>query len=110
MERWTVIAPAGKESEVEDVKVEGYLERMLPGLAEVFKADKPRVRIWPMQLSYNGFTVVTKPTKEHNDGEGRRAFKRNIGVELSVDAIEIAKQELASAPHREIFSRRGPRC
>jgi uncharacterized LabA/DUF88 family protein len=43
-------------------------------------------------LSYNGFTVVTKPTKEHNDGEGRRAFKRNIGVELSVDAIEIAKQ------------------
>ena len=34
---------------------------------------------------------MTKPTKEHNDGEGRRAFKRNIGVELSVDAIEIAK-------------------
>jgi uncharacterized LabA/DUF88 family protein len=42
-------------------------------------------------LSYNGFTVVTKSVKEHNDGEGRRAFKRNIGVELSVDAIEIAK-------------------
>lgn len=35
---------------------------------------------------------MTKPTKEHNDGEGRRAFKRNIGVELSVDAIEIAKR------------------
>ncbi|MGH6643302.1 MAG: NYN domain-containing protein, partial [Bradyrhizobium sp.] len=29
--------------------------------------------------------------KAHNDGEGRRAFKRNIGVELSVDAMEIAK-------------------
>jgi uncharacterized LabA/DUF88 family protein len=42
-------------------------------------------------LSYNGFTVVTKSAKEHNDGEGRRAFKRNIGVELSVDAIEITK-------------------
>jgi uncharacterized LabA/DUF88 family protein len=42
-------------------------------------------------LSYNGFTVVTRSTKEHNDGEGRRMFKRNIGVELSVDAIEIAK-------------------
>jgi uncharacterized LabA/DUF88 family protein len=43
-------------------------------------------------LSYNGFTVVTKPAKEHNDGEGRRTFKRNIGVELSVDAIEIARR------------------
>ena len=42
-------------------------------------------------LSYNGFTVVSKSAKEHNDGEGRRTFKRNIGVELSVDAIEIAK-------------------
>jgi uncharacterized LabA/DUF88 family protein len=42
-------------------------------------------------LSYNGFTVVTKPAKQHTDGEGRRAFKRNLGVELSVDAIELAK-------------------
>jgi len=42
-------------------------------------------------LSYNGFTVVTKSAREHNDGEGRRTFKRNIGVELSVDAIELAK-------------------
>ena len=41
-------------------------------------------------LSYNGFTVVTKSARAHSDGEGRRAFKRNIGVELSVDAIEIA--------------------
>jgi uncharacterized LabA/DUF88 family protein len=42
-------------------------------------------------LSYNGFTVITKSAKPHDDGEGRRTFKRNIGVELSVDAIEIAK-------------------
>jgi uncharacterized LabA/DUF88 family protein len=34
---------------------------------------------------------VTKSAREHNDGEGRRTFKRNIGVELSVDAIELAK-------------------
>lgn len=42
-------------------------------------------------LSYNGFMVITKSAKHHDDGEGRRAFKRNIGVELSVDAIEIAR-------------------
>ena len=42
-------------------------------------------------LSYNGFTVVTKSAREQSDGEDRRAFRRNIGVELSVDAIEISK-------------------
>jgi hypothetical protein len=53
--RLVVVAPAGKESDVEDEKIESYLERMLPGLAEVFRQDRPRVRIWPMQLSYQGF-------------------------------------------------------
>jgi uncharacterized LabA/DUF88 family protein len=42
-------------------------------------------------LDYNGFTVRTKPVKEFDDGEGRRKFKRNMGIELAVDAFEIAK-------------------
>jgi len=42
-------------------------------------------------LSYNGFTVVTKPAKQHTEGEGRRTFKRNIGVELCIDALRIAR-------------------
>ncbi len=42
-------------------------------------------------LSYNGFTVITKSAKEYSDGEGRRTYKRNVVVELCVDAIEIAK-------------------
>lgn len=42
-------------------------------------------------LSYNGFHVKTKPRTEFDDREGRRRFKRNIGVELSVDALEVAK-------------------
>ena len=29
----------------------------MPGLGQICTADKPRVRIWPMQLSYNGFTT-----------------------------------------------------
>jgi uncharacterized LabA/DUF88 family protein len=41
-------------------------------------------------LDYNGFTVVTKLAKEFDDGEGRRKFKRNMSVELVVDALEIA--------------------
>jgi uncharacterized LabA/DUF88 family protein len=42
-------------------------------------------------LDYNGFTVVTKPAKEFDDGEGRRRFKRNMSVELAVDAMELAE-------------------
>src|SRR3979490_336625 len=42
-------------------------------------------------LDYNGYTVVTKPAKEFDDGEGRRRFKRNISVELAVDAMELAE-------------------
>ena len=41
-------------------------------------------------LNYNGFTVLAKPTKEFDDGEGRRKIKGNIGVELAVDALEIS--------------------
>ena len=41
-------------------------------------------------LAYNGFTVVTKPAKEFDDGEGRRKFKRSMRVELAVDALETA--------------------
>jgi len=36
--------------------------------------------------------VVTKPAKEFDDGEGRRRFKRSMGVELSVNAMELAEQ------------------
>jgi uncharacterized LabA/DUF88 family protein len=42
-------------------------------------------------LDYNGFTVRAKPAKEFDDGDGRRKIKRNIGVELAVDVLEIAK-------------------
>src|SRR5436305_9179140 len=41
-------------------------------------------------LDYNGFTVVTKPAKEFDDGEGRRKLKRNISVELAIHAMELA--------------------
>jgi uncharacterized LabA/DUF88 family protein len=41
-------------------------------------------------LDYNGYTVVTKPAKEFDDGEGRRRFKRNMSLELAVDAMELA--------------------
>lgn len=42
-------------------------------------------------LDYNGYTVVTKPTKEFVDASGRRKVKGNMDIELAVDAMELAK-------------------
>jgi uncharacterized LabA/DUF88 family protein len=42
-------------------------------------------------LDYNGFTVVTKATKEFIDAYGRRKVKGNMDIELAVDAMELAE-------------------
>jgi len=42
-------------------------------------------------LGYNGFEVVTKTVKEFIDGNGRRKAKANIGIELAVDAMQLAE-------------------
>ena len=41
-------------------------------------------------LDYNGYTMVTKPTKEYTDAAGRRKIKGNMDIELAVDAMELA--------------------
>lgn len=41
-------------------------------------------------LDYNGYTMVTKPTKEYTDALGRRKIKGNMDIELSVDAMRMA--------------------
>lgn len=41
-------------------------------------------------LDYNGFTMVTKPTKEFTDSTGRRKIKGNMDIELAVDVLEMA--------------------
>ena len=43
-------------------------------------------------LTYNAFTVVTKPVKAFTDVEGRRKLKGNMDVELAVDAMRLAPQ------------------
>lgn len=41
-------------------------------------------------LEFNGYTVVTKRTKEFVDANGRRKVKGNMDIELAVDAMELA--------------------
>ena len=52
-----------------------------------FSAIRPLID-W---LDYNGYTVVTKMTKEFADPTGRRKLKGDMDVELAVQAMELAQ-------------------
>ena len=51
-------------------------------------------------LDYNGYTMVTKPTKEFTDSMGRRKIKGNMDIELAIDVMEMAER----LDHIVIFS------
>jgi uncharacterized LabA/DUF88 family protein len=51
-------------------------------------------------LDYNGYTMVTKPTKEFTDATGRRKVKGNMDIELAVDVMEM----LEHLDHVVLFS------
>ncbi|WP_354502870.1 NYN domain-containing protein [Limibacillus sp. MBR-115] len=42
-------------------------------------------------LDYNGYNMVTKPTKEFTDASGRRKLKGNMDIELAIDMLEMAE-------------------
>jgi uncharacterized LabA/DUF88 family protein len=42
-------------------------------------------------LDYNGYTMVTKPTKEFTDATGRRKVKGNMDIELAIDVMEMVE-------------------
>jgi uncharacterized LabA/DUF88 family protein len=51
-------------------------------------------------LDYNGYTMVTKPTKEFTDAMGRRKLNGNMDIELAIDVMEMAQ----SLDHIVLFS------
>ncbi|MCK9993000.1 MAG: hypothetical protein Dbin4_01520 [Alphaproteobacteria bacterium] len=51
-------------------------------------------------LDYNGYTMVTKPTKEFTDAFGRKKIKGNMDIELAIDVMEMAEH----LDHAIIFS------
>ncbi len=51
-------------------------------------------------LDYNGYRVVTKPTKEYIDSSGRRKVKGNMDLELAIDALALAD----TVDHMVLFS------
>jgi uncharacterized LabA/DUF88 family protein len=68
----------------------GTLMRAFYYTAVLEDSDFSSIRPLIDWLDYNGYTVVTKPTKEFIDATGRRKVKGNMDIELAVDALELA--------------------
>ena len=68
----------------------GYLLRAFYYTAVVEDQEYSSIRPLIDWLDYNGYTVVTKATKEFVDQSGRRKVKGNMDIELAVNAMEIA--------------------
>ena len=68
----------------------GYLLRAFYYTAVIEDQEYSSIRPLIDWLDYNGYTVVTKATKEFVDQTGRRKMKGNMDIELAIDAIELA--------------------
>lgn len=68
---------------------EGQLVRAFYYTALVDEQEYSPIRPLIDWLDYNGYTMVTKPTKEFTDSAGRRKIKGSMDIELAVDVMEM---------------------
>jgi len=83
-----------------EFQAHGYLLRAYYYTALAEEQEYSSIRPLIDWLDYNGYTVVTKPTKEFVDATGRRKIKGNMDIELAVDVMEMAD----SVDHFVLFS------
>jgi uncharacterized LabA/DUF88 family protein len=69
----------------------GYLLRAYYYTALAEDQEYSSIRPLIDWLDYNGYTVVTKPTKEFVDASGRRKIKGNMDIELAVHVMEMVE-------------------
>lgn len=75
---------------LEVFSAQGYLVRAFYYTALVEDQEYSPIRPLVDWLDYNGYTMVTKPTKEFTDSYGRRKIKGNMDIELAIDVMEMA--------------------
>ena len=75
---------------LKEFQTRGYLVRAFYYTALVEDQEYSSIRPLVDWLDYNGYRVVTKPTKEFTDSSGRRRVKGNMDIELAIDALELA--------------------
>ena len=77
---------------LETFQAEGRLIRALYYTALIEDQEYSPIRPLVDWLDYNGYTMVTKPTKEFTDSSGRRKLKGNMDIELAVDVMEMSEK------------------
>ena len=75
-----------------DFQTRGTLVRAFYYTAIIEDQEYSSIRPLVDWLDYNGYTAVTKATKEFIDASGRRKVKGSMHIELAVDAMELAGQ------------------
>ena len=75
---------------LKEFQAKGRLIRAFYYTALVDDQEYSSVRPLVDWLDYNGYSVVTKPTKEFVDSTGRRKVKGNMDIELAVNAMDMA--------------------
>lgn len=78
----------------------GYLIRAYYYTALIEDQEYSSIRPLIDWLDYNGYRVITKPTKEFTDATGRRKVKGNMDIELAVDCLEL----VGAVDHFVLFS------
>src|ERR1700704_591611 len=73
-------------------RTKGQLVRALYYTALVEDQEYSSIRPLVDWLDYNGFAMVTKPTKTFTDALGHRKVKGNMDIELTVNAVCLAEQ------------------
>src|SRR3954466_4630921 len=69
----------------------GYLLRAYYYTALAEDQEYSSIRPLVDWLDYNGYTMVTKPTKSFTDALGHRKIKGNMDIELTVDAMRLVE-------------------
>ena len=76
---------------LEVFEAQGHLIRAFYYTALLEDQEYSPIRPLVDWLDYNGYTLVTKPTKEFIDATGRRKIKGNMDVELAIDVLEMSQ-------------------
>jgi uncharacterized LabA/DUF88 family protein len=72
-------------------RTKGRLVRALYYTALAEDQEYTSIRPLVDWLDYNGYTMVTKPTKSFTDAFGHRKIKGNMDIELTVDAMRLVE-------------------
>lgn len=87
--RFIAVAPAGTTSEIELDQLGKILDELLPGLGDIYKHDKPRVKVWPPQVSYQGFAHFFHNNMNTGGADGEQTRWATLAGRVKVGKKQI---------------------